>query len=419
MQNIFNKLIKKVKLVFFKTLIIAIPAGMPKGIFNYCLCIALLNLVNFLFACIYLIFGFWEIASIMLLLFILKEFYFLILRKYSFSISVFYLILVVNIIVTISIYILHFKILYTLYLLCLVMAIHSSKKSILKNRIPHIITTFVFIFFYFFVLFEKTIVPQPNFTWDKLLICCYVFCLFLIVSHAIFMSETMNSIRRNYLELELRNINKKLSEANKEAIQFSQASTSYFKSNLKIFDYHFEKIEEGINSLLPIEELHSHFFQLQKTLDDEIKFIDNIFLYNQVITHRIEFMEWNLLSLIKNLETDSNIVRLSTKNIANDTQIHTDIFLFKLLLKLISKNNNAEGSLKYEWFGNSYKLSLAFDKKTIIPLKIEEIIIDVVKINQENIELFILKKILVRLYGNITNSETTIILTFNLQNDLS
>jgi hypothetical protein len=299
------------------------------------------------------------------------------------------------------------------------MAIHSSKKSILKNRIPHIITTFVFLFFYFFVLFEKTIVPQPNFTWDKLLICCYVFCLFLIVSHAIFMSETMNSIRRNYLELELRNINKKLSEANKEAIQFSQASTSYFKSNLKIFDYHFEKIEEGINSLLPIEELHSHFFQLQKTLDDEIKFIDNIFLYNQVITHKIELMNWNLLSLIKNLETESDIVRLSTKNIANDTQIHTDIFLFKLLFKLISNYNKAEGSLKYEWFGNSYKLSLAFDKKTIIPQKIEEIIIDVDKINQENIELFILKKILVRLYGKITNSETNIILTFNLQNDLS
>jgi hypothetical protein len=89
------------------------------------------------------------------------------------------------------------------------------------------------------------------------------------------------------------------------------------------------------------------------------------------------------------------------------------------LFKLISKNSKAEGILKYEWFGNSYKLSLAFDKKTIIPQKLEEIIIDVDKINQDNIELFILKKILVRLYGNITNSETNIILTFNLQNDLN
>lgn len=419
MQNSFNKLVKKIRLVFFKTLNLAIPTGLPKGIFNYSLCIALLNLVNFIFACLYLIFGYWKISLIMFLLFILKEFYFLILRKYSFSISVFYLILIVNIIVTLGIYLLHFKILYTLYLLCLVMAIHSSRKSILKNRIPHIITTVVFIFFYFLVLFEKTIDPQLHFTWDKLLSCCYVFCLFLIVSNAIFMSETMNSIRRNYLELELRNINKKLSEANKEAIQFSQASTSYFKSNLKIFDYHFEKIEEGINYSLPIEDMNPHFFQLQKTLDNEIKFIDNIFLYNQVITHRIEFMEWNLLLLINDIETETGFVRIGTKDIANDTKIHTDIFLFKLLFKLILKDNIIEGCLNYDSCENSYKLSLTLKDNTIIPKNTKYIIIDVDKINQDNIELFILKKILARLSGKITNSDKNIILIFNPQDALN
>jgi hypothetical protein len=49
----------------------------------------------------------------------------------------------------------------------------------------------------------------------------------------------------------------------------------------------------------------------------------------------------------------------------------------------------------------------------------KDIIIDVDKINQDNIELFILKKILARLSGKITNSDKNIILIFNPQDALN
>lgn len=423
MQNSFNR----IRLVLIRTLKLTIPRGLPKGIFNYSLCIAFINLINFIFVLLYLVFGYLKLAAVMFILFVLKEFYFLILRKYSFSLSVFYLILIVNMVVSFSIYLFHFKILYAMYLLCLVMSIHSTTKSVLRNRIPHIFLSISFIIFYFVVLFEKSVPSYQQFTLDKLLICLYVFSLLLVVSNSIFISETMNSIKRNYLELELRNINSKLKEANKEAIQFSQTSTSYFKSNLKIFDYHFDKIEKGINSLLPIEEMSSHFVQLQKTLDDEIRYIDNIFLYNQVITHKMEYAEYNLPLLTNSFAKESNFKSMEYKYVGSDSIIYTDKFLFNILFKLLSNmlliENIVVVNLILNSSNNTYKLVINLKEKNILKtltlIDFESIMIGVNNINQNNIERFILQKILNRLFGKIskdviTEDELNLILTFEL-----
>ena len=64
---------------------------------------------------------------------------------------------------------------------------------------------------------------------------------------------------------------------------FSEASSHFLKSPIKIFNAYIDKIEEAIDQNKTFEEMEPYFKVIQNSINEEEKYINNMFDYNKIL----------------------------------------------------------------------------------------------------------------------------------------
>lgn len=96
----------------------------------------------------------------------------------------------------------------------------------------------------------------------------------------------------------------KLKNQTSDYFLFSEASSNFLKSPIYVFNTFIGKIEQGINENKSYDELKPYFSVIKKSIDEEEKFINNMFDYNKIILTTPQKKSSNLTEIItKNLET--------------------------------------------------------------------------------------------------------------------
>jgi light-regulated signal transduction histidine kinase (bacteriophytochrome) len=95
----------------------------------------------------------------------------------------------------------------------------------------------------------------------------------------------------------------KLKNQTADYFLFSEASSNFLKSPIYVFNTFIGKIEQGINENRSYEELKPYFSVIKTSIDEEEKFINNMFDYNKIILTTPQKRSCNLTQVIsKNLE---------------------------------------------------------------------------------------------------------------------
>ncbi len=145
------------------------------------------------------------------------------------------------------------------------------------------------------------------------------------------------------------NLNKKLKESkislkeqSRDHFLFSEASNHFLKSPIYIFNAFIDKIENGINENKSFEELKPYFSVIKHSIDEEEKFINNMFDYNKIILSIAQKKETNITALlckILNIFKDQNPHFQFTINKNKDKVIlKTDETLFEKIILVITEN---------------------------------------------------------------------------------
>ncbi|RZJ48069.1 MAG: hypothetical protein EOO44_21590, partial [Flavobacterium sp.] len=90
----------------------------------------------------------------------------------------------------------------------------------------------------------------------------------------------------------------RLEEQSSDHLMFSQASSHFLKSPIYIFNTFIDKIERGLNDDKSLEELEHYFTVIKQSINEEEKFINNMFDYNKIILTNPQKKNINLVHLI-------------------------------------------------------------------------------------------------------------------------
>jgi len=132
----------------------------------------------------------------------------------------------------------------------------------------------------------------------------------------------------------------RLEEQSSDHLMFSQASSHFLKSPIYIFNTFIDKIELGLNDDKSLEEMEHYFTVIKQSIDEEEKFINNMFDYNKIILTTPRKKNINLIHLInENLEIfKNNHPNFIYKNDNLDVFIKTDEELLSKIVLIIAEN---------------------------------------------------------------------------------
>ena len=145
------------------------------------------------------------------------------------------------------------------------------------------------------------------------------------------------------------NLNKKLKkskvnlkEQSRDYFLFSEASNHFLKSPIYIFNAFIDKIENGINENKTYDELKPYFSVIKHSIEEEEKFINNMFDYNKIILTTAQKKETEIISLLKNILENFKENNLHFQyNIHKNKEkvlIKTDAILFEKIILIITEN---------------------------------------------------------------------------------
>lgn len=148
--------------------------------------------------------------------------------------------------------------------------------------------------FYQDVTYEKTtfIVLVTHINFIVGLVFMYAYYMHLKLKRLIKLNKTLKDAKI------------KLKNQTSDYFLFSEASSNFLKSPIYVFNTFIGKIEQGINENKSYDELKPYFSVIKKSIDEEEKFINNMFDYNKIILTTPQKKSSNLTEIItKNLET--------------------------------------------------------------------------------------------------------------------
>ena len=145
------------------------------------------------------------------------------------------------------------------------------------------------------------------------------------------------------------NLNKKLKESkislkeqSRDHFLFSEASNHFLKSPIYIFNAFIDKIENGIKENKSFEELKPYFSVIKHSIDEEEKFINNMFDYNKIILSiaQKKDIEINFLleDILEAFKTEHKNFQFSISKKGNKFTIKTDQNLFEKIILVIVEN---------------------------------------------------------------------------------
>ncbi|WP_374441271.1 sensor histidine kinase [Epilithonimonas sp.] len=182
-----------------------------------------------------------------------------------------------------------------------------------------------------------------------------------------------------YLNLKTKrliNLNKKLKESrmrmkeqSNDQILFSEASSHFLKSPIYIFNAFIDKIENGINENRSYKEMEQYFMLIKNSIDEEEKFINNMFDYNKIILTQAKKTDLKVLEVIKELlEKFKNAKPGFIYEIENYNEtliIRKDPELLEKIIIIIAENaylynNNAYKTLKITFENSEQSIKINF-----------------------------------------------------------
>ncbi|KNB62269.1 hypothetical protein AC804_05245 [Chryseobacterium sp. Hurlbut01] len=141
------------------------------------------------------------------------------------------------------------------------------------------------------LIIENTSLSQylPRFYQDKnheettiiVLVVHVNFILGLLFMYAYYMRLRMKRLIK--LNKTFKDAKTELKNQSEDYLLFSEASSHFLKSPIHVFNTFIGKIEQGINENKSYEELKLYFSVIKKNIDEEEKFINNMFDYNKII----------------------------------------------------------------------------------------------------------------------------------------
>lgn len=132
----------------------------------------------------------------------------------------------------------------------------------------------------------------------------------------------------------------KLKNQTRDHYHFSVASSNFLKSPIYIFNTFIGKIESGVSENKSYDELKPYFSVIKKSIEEEEKFINNMFGYNKIILtiprkkieDLTEIIEKNLIFFQKT--RPDFVYTISNKNV----ELMTDADLLSKIIIIIAEN---------------------------------------------------------------------------------
>ena len=158
----------------------------------------------------------------------------------------------------------------------------------------------------------------------------------------------------------------RLEEQSSDHLMFSQASSHFLKSPIYIFNTFIDKIERGLDNDKSLEEMEHYFTVIKQSINEEEKFINNMFDYNKIILTTPIKKNTNIVHLInENLEMfKSNHLDFIYKNEDLHIFIKTDQELVGKIILIIAENAYfynvnpiKQLEVSYEVFKNQIKIN--------------------------------------------------------------
>lgn len=191
------------------------------------------------------------------------------------------------------------------------------------------------------------------------------FILGLVFMYAYYMRLKMKRLIK--LNKTLKDAKIKLKNQTNDYFLFSEASSNFLKSPIYIFNTFIGKIEQGINENKSYDELKPYFSVIKKSIDEEEKFINNMFDYNKIIVTTPQKKSNNLTEIItENLEIFKKDKPDFEYNIDNqEIYLKIDAGLLSKIVTIIAKNayyynKNSVKSLKIIYIVYKNNLTINF-----------------------------------------------------------
>jgi light-regulated signal transduction histidine kinase (bacteriophytochrome) len=133
-----------------------------------------------------------------------------------------------------------------------------------------------------------------------------------------------------------------LKEQSRDHFLFSEASNHFLKSPIYIFNAFIDKIENGINENKTYDELKPYFSVIKHSIEEEEKFINNMFDYNKIILTTAQKKETEIISLLKkildNFKQNHSHFQYNILENKDQVFIKTDEILFEKIILIITEN---------------------------------------------------------------------------------
>lgn len=201
-----------------------------------------------------------------------------------------------------------------------------------------------------FLLFENTSLNQylPSFHKDPhpeksnliLLLGNLGLILSLIYVYLYYINAKAKKLINLNRKLKKSKIN--LKEQSRDHFLFSEASNHFLKSPIYIFNAFIDKIENGINENKTYDELKPYFSVIKHSIEEEEKFINNMFDYNKIILTTAQKKETEIISLLKkildNFKQNHSHFQYNILENKDQVFIKTDEILFEKIILIITEN---------------------------------------------------------------------------------
>lgn len=164
------------------------------------------------------------------------------------------------------------------------------------------------------------------------------FILGLLFMYAYYMRLKMKRLIK--LNKTFKEAKTKLKNQSEDYLLFSEASSHFLKSPIHVFNTFIGKIEQGIDENKSYEELKPYFSVIKKNIDQEEKFINNMFDYNKIILTVPQKKSHNLTKILTESLEDFKKNKSDFEYFIDSQEVifKTDVLLLNKITTIIAEN---------------------------------------------------------------------------------
>jgi len=164
------------------------------------------------------------------------------------------------------------------------------------------------------------------------------FILGLLFMYAYYMRLKMKRLIK--LNKTFKEAKTKLKNQSEDYLLFSEASRHFLKSPIHVFNTFIGKIEQGIDENKSYEELKPYFSVIKKNIDQEEKFINNMFDYNKIILTVPQKKSHNLTKILTESLENFKKNKSDFEYFIDSQEVifKTDVLLLNKITTIIAEN---------------------------------------------------------------------------------